>query len=267
MEYSGDKMINKKLLHVCCFSGGKDSTAMLLKMHELKLPLDVILFCDTGLEFPEVYQHISKVENNIGRKVTTVKAEKSFEYFMLRKDNALKDKAGWSWPNFRTRWCTGALKFEPVKKFFRNLKEVYDIIEYVGIAADETKRLKHKNNNRPTIRLPLVEWGMTEQDCLDYCYERGYNWGGLYKLFDRVSCWCCPLQSLNDLRALYKNFPDLWNKLKDWDSQTRKTFRADYSVEQLGKRFELEAEYLKAGAKINDKAFFNELRKRLNDGV
>lgn len=42
--------------HVVSFSGGKDSTAMLLKMIELKYDIDEIVFCDTGLEFDEMYE-------------------------------------------------------------------------------------------------------------------------------------------------------------------------------------------------------------------
>jgi len=71
---------------------------------------------------------------------------------------------------------------------------------------------------------------MTETDCLQYCYDRGYNWGGLYEHFKRVSCWCCPLQSLEELRQLYKYYPELWQKLKEWDKRTWRNFRADYSV-------------------------------------
>ena len=34
--------------HIVNFSGGKDSTAMLLKMIEKDMPIDEIIFCDTG---------------------------------------------------------------------------------------------------------------------------------------------------------------------------------------------------------------------------
>lgn len=34
--------------HIVKFSGGKDSTAMLLMMLERGLPVDEIIFCDTG---------------------------------------------------------------------------------------------------------------------------------------------------------------------------------------------------------------------------
>ena len=44
------------------FSGGKDSTAMLLRMLEEGMPVDIILFCDTGLEFEGMYHHIEKLE-------------------------------------------------------------------------------------------------------------------------------------------------------------------------------------------------------------
>ena len=101
------------------------------------------------------------------------------------------------------RWCTNLLKTVPREKFLSELRKNYDVIEYIGIAADETERITHKCNSRPNVWLPLVEWGMTEADCLKYCKERGYDWGGLYEKFGRVSCWCCPLQPLNELRVLY----------------------------------------------------------------
>lgn len=64
------------------FSGGKDSTAMLLMMLEKGMPVDEIIFCDTGMEFPEVYQHIKQVEKYIGRKITRLSADYSFEYYL-----------------------------------------------------------------------------------------------------------------------------------------------------------------------------------------
>ena len=40
---------------VASFSGGKDSTAMVLRMLEIGEQLDEVLFCDTYMEFPEPY--------------------------------------------------------------------------------------------------------------------------------------------------------------------------------------------------------------------
>lgn len=86
---------------------------------------------------------------------------------------------------------------------------------------------------------------------MNYCYERGYDFGGLYKIFKRVSCWCCPLQSFAELRKLYENFPDLWQKLKSWDGKTDMPFRQNYSVEMLEARFNLEADREKLGLTNN----------------
>lgn len=69
--------------HVVSFSGGKDSTAMLLHMIELNMPIDDIIFVDTSIEFPAMYEHINKVEQYIGRKITRLKAEHDFEYLLL----------------------------------------------------------------------------------------------------------------------------------------------------------------------------------------
>lgn len=52
--------------HIVSFSGGKDSTAMLLRMVELNMPVDIILFADTGMEFEEIYSHIESIEEYLG---------------------------------------------------------------------------------------------------------------------------------------------------------------------------------------------------------
>lgn len=74
-----------------------------------------------------------------------------------------------SWAGPRNRWCTGYLKTDVIDRYLVGLKRQYEIVQYIGIAADEPQRVRE-------YRYPLVEWGMTEKDCLEYCYARGYDW-------------------------------------------------------------------------------------------
>ncbi len=262
-------MENKPDYHVVSFSGGKDSTAMLLRMLEDGKKVDEILFCDTGLEFPQMYEHIRKVEQNIGRKIKIVKSDYSFEYLFLekrinRRKEALSCHNGYSWAGPLSRWCTEHLKNGPRERYLRELRKKYNVIQYVGIAADETHRINRPNNQRADVRLPLVEWNMSEADCLAYCYAKGYDWGGLYEKFQRVSCWCCPLQSLKELRILYRNFPELWKQLKVWDDKTWRTFKSDgWSVRKLEERFDFEAEWALDGKPLRSKEFYKALRNRI----
>jgi len=266
--------MDKPIYNVVSCSGGKDSTAMLLRMLEEGMQIDCILFCDTGLEFPQMYEHLAKLEQNIGRPITRIRAEHSYEYLMFdvpvkRGSDSLVIQrygagyTGHGWPGPRQRWCTSRLKDTPREQFLRELRRKYDVKEFVGIAADEQYRLERERNKNPNHAHPLVDWGMTEADCLQYCYDHGYDWGGLYEHFKRVSCWCCPLKSLDELRQLRKYHPELWAKLKDWDNRTWRQFRSDYSVEQLEKRFDFEDEWLKAGKRLGTKAFYSALKEHL----
>ena len=270
--------MDKPEYRVVALSGGKDSTAMLIGMIERGMPIDCILFCDTGLEFPAMYEHIAKLEKDTGMPITRVRAEKSFEELMFyaeikRKPDsaALKkygpDIRGYGWAGPRMRWCTARLKDEPREKFLREIRKEYDVKEYVGIASDEGYRLERKRNRQDGHVHPLVDWGMTEADCLKYCYDHGYDWNGLYGQFKRVSCWCCPLQPLPELRQLYHNHRELWEQLKTWDKMTWRSFRADYSVEELEIRFDFEDEWQEAGKPIKGRVFFNALKKRLEEAA
>lgn len=244
---------------------------MLLMAIEAHLPVDLIVFFDTGMEFPQLYSHMQKVQEYINRDITVVKPNDSFEYLFAEKKvnrksgSPFANMLGYSWPFLTARWCTAFLKDNPRRQFLRPFQDKYNVFEYLGIAADETHRLTRKCNNRPNVLLPLVENGISEADCLKFCYSKGFTWDGLYEVFDRLSCWCCPFKSLKELRVLYKQFPSLWQKLKALDISTWRSFRPDYSVEQLEKRFIFEDEWLNAGLKIGTKSFYQELKKALSD--
>ena len=65
--------------HIVNFSAGKESTAMLIRMLELDMPVDEIMFCDNGLEYPEVYDYLKVIETYINRRITVVKPKKTWD--------------------------------------------------------------------------------------------------------------------------------------------------------------------------------------------
>lgn len=126
---------------------------MALKMKEMGMPIDLLHYRDTGLDFPAMERHLAKLEQTIGILITRTKADESFEY--LFKDHPLKrgrsetfirnygdHPNGYGWPEPKARWCTERLKNQPRERFLRELRKKYRVIQYVGIAADETYRLE-----------------------------------------------------------------------------------------------------------------------------
>ena len=219
---------------------------MLLMMIEKSMQIDEIIFCDTSVEFPEMYEHIEQVKKYISLPITTLKSEYNFEYYMfehVKTKGKNKGSKGYSWSDFRNRWCTYLLKQQPINKYLKQY-ENYNIIEYHGIAFDEVYRTK-KNKGSRNIKYPLVNWGMTSEECLDYCYSKGFDWNGLYEKLNRVSCYLCPLQRLGELKVIYTEYPKLWAHMKELDKRSIKQFdrkfRPDYSIEELENKFDKES--------------------------
>ena len=124
--------MEKPIKHVVSLSGGKDSTAMLLRMVEEGWPIDIILFCDTGIEFDAMYRHIDKLEACIGLPITRLKGPQSFEYLFYeyspkRANPKLEQYKGFSWGGPRNRWCTAMLKTRVIRKYLSDLKKDYTV--------------------------------------------------------------------------------------------------------------------------------------------
>ena len=237
--------------HVVSFSGGKDSTAMLLMMIEKGMPIDEIIYCNVmatpylGGDFPEMYAYIKKVEKHIGRKITFVQAALSFEE-QFYTEYKRGERAGqiYGFP-FTTgfSWCNDRLKLKPLRQYQRGAGEH---ITYLGIAADEPKRLAKMDEY---TRAPLAEWGITEEMARAYLEERGLL-NPLYRKFRRLGCWFCPKQCLDSLRRIRWEYPDLWRVMLQWQEDSRRAFRPERNMFELEERFRREDE--KNGRKMPD---------------
>ena len=234
---------------------------MVLRLIEEGRPLDEIVFFDTGWEFPQMYDHIAKVEAFTGRTVTRLKPRQSFLDWMLHQQvKAQKGpnkgkiyRVGNGWPSPLRRWCTG-------RKIYTIDRYLKDDVRYIGIASDEMHRMVL--TRKAYVReYPLVEWNMTEADCLAYCRARGFDWGGLYDIFPRVSCFCCPFQRIGQLRNLRHHFPTLWAKMLAWDVELgarNRGFRHYDTVTDLERRFAQEDRQCELPGMSNDKVEFSE---------
>lgn len=231
------KQTPKEEWHIASVSFGKDSLAMLLLIleHPDKYPLDEVVFFDWGMEFDSIYNNRDKIIPILQKKeikFTQLTYGTSFLYNFKEKLVHKKDGSvqfGYGWCGGRTRWGTDRKK-QTIRKYYRSLQNKY-VIEYIGIAADETLRIDRALANGQI--LPLVEYNMTEKDALNLCYNRGFHWyeaggGGqveLYDILDRVSCWCCKNKNLKELRNIYHYLPNYWKKLEELQSYTKYPYK------------------------------------------
>lgn len=238
--------------HIVAFSGGKDSTAMLLKMIDKGMKIDQIIFADTGFEQPDLYEYIERIETEIGRKVTILACKHPNPQSLSKKE-----REDFLRSEFR-KWFYGIVTRGENKGKVRGFplivhpcwwmreSKVYaiehftkqeDTITYLGIAYDEEERVGKDSK----IRYPLYEWKMTEADCVDYLNKRDL-FNELYVNFDRLGCYICPKQGESSLYVIWKHYPEQWAELKFWDQETFRVkghyIKGDVSLKALEQSFQ-----------------------------
>lgn len=226
MIYKGNVLNLKN--NVASLSEGKDSLCMLLEMIRQGWPIHSIIHFDTGWNFSFVEDHIKRVEDFIGREIIRIKPLKSLDYWMndhvvFSKSKHRINHIGCGWPSAMRRWCTR----EKVRAINGYLDTVENVVSCVGIAADEAHRVKV--NSKYPCRYPLIEMDIDEKAALQYCLEKGFDFGGMYGVFDRVSCFCCPLQRVGSLKKLRKHFPAEWEKMLEMENRLEESSLAEWT--------------------------------------
>lgn len=228
--------------YVASLSFGKDSMAMLIKIKELGLPLDEVIYVDimfdddTSGETPEMASFITKAEKILKEKfnieVTHLRGVTFKEQFYKIKQRGKHIGDNYGFPYTIGAWCNDRLKMQPIKEYMRKQKE--QVIQYVGIAYDEPERYERLNHE--THIAPLYDLKITEKEAMEIC-EKYDLLSPIYKTSFKGGCWFCPKQRLSQLKWLYQEHNDLWNILRDMEKDSFNTFRPNTTLKDLEERF------------------------------
>lgn len=177
------------------FSGGKDSI-VLLELVKKALPRSsyIVVFGDTGMEFPDTYDAVRHVEEQC--------REEGVDFYRARSHFDPMD----SWrlfgpPSNVLRWCCSVHKSAPQTLKIREVlgRDDYVGADFVGVRAQESiRRSEYEYENygkkqRGQYSLnPLLEWSSAEVWLYIFAYRLAIN-TAYKKGNSRAGCLLCPM--------------------------------------------------------------------------
>ena len=192
---------------VAALSGGKDSTAMALRLAQLGVSFSV-LYTPTGNELPGVDEHVRWLLDATGAPLLDVQAPTLEE--LVYEQQCL--------PSFRMRWCTRMIKIEPALRW---LAANPGTTLLVGLRADEeARRGLYDLPAGTTVAYPLRDWGWAEADVLAYLDERGVV------VPSRTDCAACYYQTLHEWWKLWRHHPERYAQAEAWEAMVGHTLRS-----------------------------------------
>lgn len=184
------------IFHVA-FSGGKDS-AVLLDLVKKALPIGsfVVIFGDTGMEFPDTYKVVG---------LTKKQCEEDGTPFYIAQSH-FNPKESWKLfgpPSKTLRWCCSVHKSTPQTLKLRELtgKDKYTGLDFVGVRKHESlarstydyENYGKKQKGQYSFN-PILEW--TSAEIWLYIYSNHILVNSSYKKGNsRAGCLLCPMSS------------------------------------------------------------------------
>jgi 3'-phosphoadenosine 5'-phosphosulfate sulfotransferase (PAPS reductase)/FAD synthetase len=207
------------------FSGGRTSAYMLYKVleaHGGQLPKDAfVCFANTGKEdeatiqfvhdcatnwnVPIVWLEYAEAEEKKDRwkQVTYETASRNGEPFeqMINRKKYL--------PNTFARFCTQELKIIPITRYLNSLG-IEDFVTFVGIRADEPRRVAKMRDNKDIKETPLAKDGVSVADVLNFWDSQPFNLNTVTVNGNSLlsNCDLCFLKKADHLISLIRDKPD-----------------------------------------------------------
>lgn len=222
-------------LRVLSLGAGVQSTTLaLMAAHGEIGPMpDHAIFADTGAEPAAVYEQVKWLRsgNVLPFPINGVSAGN----LQADVEGAAAGIGGmWSRPPFFVksaknrlgqvnRQCTQDYKIEPIRKEHRRLlgfkprQRIPDaqVEVWIGISTDETVRAGASYENWSVNRFPLLEKGMSRQDCEAWLIRNGYP------VPIKSACTFCPYRTDAEWRWMRDNDPASWAIAVEIDRRIR----------------------------------------------
>ena len=214
------------------FGGGVNSVAMTILLVN-KGWRGPIVFCDTGTEHPETYCYMDAFERDwLNPRELEITRLRGMPWQRYKDGLSLIEycEAANVIPLAAVRWCTARWKVEPIQRW---MKENGVMIDLIGIAADESQRMRQRCR-------PLCDWFVTRQGCVEVIQAEGLD------VPRKSGCYICPFQRVSQWRELWERYPEVFERVAQLEenAQHRRTERyatldpsGKYTLRDLEKRF------------------------------
>lgn len=175
-------------MNIVSYGGGTNSTAMLIGLHQRGIPVDLILFADTGCEQPHTYAFLPVMDEWLAAhgmpKITVVKyVDKNGDRLTLEQEclrsGTLPALA------YGYKKCSLKHKVEPQEKFCNNYppcREVWErgerVVKFIGFDAGEERRRDNAVvydmiDKKYRKEYPMIDWGWMREDCIAAIKQEG----------------------------------------------------------------------------------------------
>jgi len=221
--------------YVASCSGGKDSVAQLILGHEHGERIDAAIFAEVMFDKRKGWTGISPIQMQFIRETLKPKIESwGIPFYIVHSDRDYLDifhhkvRGARKYPEhegmtygFPGGKGTCAIKrdckLRAINMFYRTIKD-RDVYSYVGIAADEGKRLSGLYSDPKAISL-LAKYGVSEEQAYHLCKEYGllspvYGNRNTYheaKAQKRDGCWFCNFAKDCEHCVIKEQMPEAWN--------------------------------------------------------
>jgi len=208
-------------MNILGYGGGTNSTAMLIGLYHKGIPVDLILFADTGGEQPHTYEYLPIMDQWLSEhgmpKITPVEYvdqngdRLTLENECLRSGTLPAIAYGY-------KKCSLKHKVGPQDKFCNNYQPCLDvwargerITKFIGIDAGEEQRRDHAIvydivDKKYKKEYPLIDWSWFREDCVSVIQQEGLPLPG------KSSCFFCPSMKRREIRTLYHKHRDLYDR-------------------------------------------------------
>jgi len=211
-EMSIKDLLNSVDLVKISFSGGKDSVATVIYIHNhYKIPKNKILLEHyyNPFEWHDIEDYCLYFSNIFGVELKTY-GKDGAEDFMIKK---IKEKG---LPSVTNKWCFEKYKQRVFGKVAREYKKSgINYIQAVGIRAGESPR-RAKMLDRGIIRdvqpfcYPI--FALPDEEVFQMPINNNIKLHHAYRYFKRTGCPFCPMCPAKEFLILKEKYLDVWNR-------------------------------------------------------
>ena len=216
--------------HVVSFSGGVTSWAAAKLVQDRIMNAEeslVLLFADTLMEAPDVYEFLKEGARNLGRPVTRL-CDGRTPWQVFRDERYLG--------NSRIDPCSKILKRQLMDRWRNQHCDKADSTHYVGLDFSEIERFETHarllSKKGWTVRAPLIEYRFVKSRAIEWATQEGLTLPRAYASgFSHANCGgMCVKAGQHHWALLYQHHPDRYLQAEREEADIRRYLDRDVTI-------------------------------------